>query len=213
MRRCVLVLLACGGLAVCPPRAAGQEKTDDDAVAKELREFRERVFEAYKKRDVDRFLEALHPDVVYTFEDKTVVKGRDGVKEYIKQMTEGPNALVQSMTTEDLTLDGRTIHGPNAAVGWGKTTSRFKLKDGREFTLHSKWTGSAVKEGGRWQVTSIHMSESPFDNDIFRLAMRSVALWVGGGALVGGLVVGGGLTWFSMRRRRTPPGGATGNAP
>ncbi len=207
----MLVLLACGGLAVSPPAAAAQDKADD-AVAKELREFRERAFEAYKKRDLDRFLEALHPDVVYTFEDKTVVKGRDGVKDYIKKMTEGPDALVQSMTTEDLTLDGRAIHGPNAAVGWGKTSSRFKLKDGREFTLHSKWTGTAVKEGGRWQVTSIHMSESPFDNDIFRLAMRSVALWVGGGALLGGLVVGGGLTWFSMRRRRTP-GEATGNAP
>jgi ketosteroid isomerase-like protein len=212
MRRWALLvmILILGGLA--PPLPAEPEKQPaDDALAKDLRAFRESLFESYKKRDLDAFLEHVHPNVVYTWQDATVCQGREDIRDYIRRMTDGPGALVQSQTTRELALTDRVIYGGNTVVGWGKAVEDFKLRDGRQFTLNSRWTATAVKEGDRWLVTGVHVSVNAFDNDVLQLVARQIGWWAGGGGLLAGLVIGAGLVWL-LRRRPTAAAGGTANA-
>ena len=75
----------------------------------------------------------------------------------------------------------------------------FKFFDGREIALKSRWTGTFIKEDGRWLLAALHVSANVFDNPILGLAVRKTALWTGGGAVVVGGIVG----WLIGRRRRT----------
>jgi ketosteroid isomerase-like protein len=191
-RGALLAAICWACLSTVPVLAQTEKPPKEDPVHNELRAFREKAVDAFKKRDVDRFMECLHPDVVLMWEDNQVEVGKDGVRKYLDRMMNGPNAVVESMTTEGFEVDdmSKLFNGGNTAVSHGHYLNRFKLRDGRQFTLNSRWTVTMVKEGDRWLITSGHASINPFDNDVLNLAVRTTAWWVGGGAAVGGLLLG-----------------------
>jgi ketosteroid isomerase-like protein len=182
-----------------------EEKADHD----KLIALREDLLKAFNKRDLDGLVKHLHPKVVVTWQNGEVSRGPDAVRKYNQKMLEGPGAVVDSMTIDNLKVDDWSIlYGKDktTAVAWGNMDDKYKLKDGMAFDLHSRWTVTLVKEGDRWLIAAAHMSGNVFENQVMGQVVQKVALWTGIGAAVVGLAVGIVVTLLLRRRR---PAGAT----
>lgn len=147
--------------------------------------------------DIERELTYLHPNVVVTWHDATVSRGREGVRDYLRRMLEGPDKKVAKYGA-DVKVDELTIlYGGDTGISFGSAVEHFEMTSGRTMDLPARWSATLVKEGGQWLIASLHCSDNLFDNPLLSAA-RKVAYGAGGvGALVG-LIVG----IFLGRRRR-----------
>lgn len=196
------------GLALCLSTTSARAQTaapaapaeDVERTHNELRALRDGVIKATNDGNVDALLEFLHPNVVVTWQNAEVSRGRNGVREYLTRMTSGSAKVVRRFQTSP-TVDELTIlYGGDTGIAFGSSNDRFELSEGMNFDLTGRWSATLVKEGGRWMIASFHASSNLFDNPVLNLATRS-AMWTG----VGGLVIGGLIALVAsalMRRRR-----------
>jgi uncharacterized protein (TIGR02246 family) len=200
MKRCRLVLVV-GALCLLPGTAGPQETgKKEDPAHDELRALKKDVEEALNKGDLDKVLTFLDKDVVVTWMNGEVSKGPQGVREYYERMTKGPNRVVDVFKTAPVVDDLTHLYG-NTGVAYGSSKDYFKLTDGSEFTVPTRWSATVVKENGRWKIANFHASTNVFDNPVLWLGIRRTAWWAGGIALVVGLLLGGAVIWFLKRRR------------
>jgi ketosteroid isomerase-like protein len=199
--------LAAGWLLVGALAAHGQVKPvpPEDPAHGELRALRDRLLDAFNRNDLDALLKDVHPNAVLTWQNGEVSRGHDGIRAYYARMMSGPNRIVESVrATAD--VDELTIlYGDRTGLAFGNLGEDFRLTDGTDFHLDNRWTATVVKDGGRWVVAGLHVSANVFDNPIQRIAMRRVALWAGGAALVAGLLLGVVGTRLAGRRRGRQP--------
>src|SRR5581483_11621712 len=126
----------------------------------------------------------------------------DAVKAFYNRMMVGPNRVVETLQTridvDELShlFDGKT------ATALGGMEQHYRLTDGTEFDLHSRWTGTLVKDGDRWKIAAFHASANMFDNGVLHVAVRKTADWVGGIAGAAALVVG--FVAGRFRKRMSP---------
>ena len=196
------------GLAVCLSIVSLRAQTaapaapaeDVERTHAELRALRDGLIKATNDANLDALLELLHPNVVITWQNAEVSRGRNGVREYLTRMMGGPNKVVRRFQTAP-TVDELTIlYGGDTGIAFGTSKDRFELSDGMNFDLTGRWSATMVKEGGRWMIASFHASANLFDNPILNLAARST-MWSG----VGGLVIGALIALVALaliRRRR-----------
>jgi len=202
------------GLALClstvsllaqtaTPAAPAPLTEDVERTHNELRALRDGLVKATNDGNVDALLEFLHPNVVITWQNAEVSRGRDGVRAYLAKMTSGPNKVVKRFQTSP-TVDELTIlYGGDTGIAFGSSKDRFELNDGMSFDLTGRWSATMVKDNGRWMIASFHASSNLFDNPVLALATRST-MWAG----VGGLVIGGLIVLVAsalMRRKRRVP--------
>ena len=168
----------------------------DEAVHNELRAMRDGLIDAMNKGDIDRELTFMHPNVVVTWHNAEVSRGRDGVRAYLTRMLSGPNKVVSTYSAT-VDVDELTIlYGGGTGISFGSAIEHFKLNDGRMLDLPARWTATLVKDGDKWLIASLHASDNLFDNPLLAIAKRT-AYWAGGVALVVGLIAG-----FAIGRRR-----------
>ena len=179
--------------AQSPPAPAA-----DDATHNELRALRDGLLDAMSKGDVERELGYFHPNVVVTWHDAEVSRGRDGVRKYLSRMLDGPDKVVESFRA-DVNVDELTIlYGGDTGISFGSAVEHFTMKGGRELSLPARWTATLVKEGDHWLIASLHASDNLFDNPLLNM-VRRIAWWAGGLCLLAGF----GLGFLLGRRRRT----------
>jgi uncharacterized protein (TIGR02246 family) len=177
----------------------------EDPAHAELRTLRDGVIDAFNKKDLDKMLTFVHPNVVVVWQNGEVSRGRQGVRDYYKKMMEGPDRVVDSVRAQaepkELTIlyDGR--HG----LCYGDLDEDFKLANGTEFHLPNRWTATLVKEDGRWLIAGLHVSANVFDNPIQQMIIKRVTWWTGAVALVFGVALGVLLTVLLRRRRPAQP--------
>jgi len=168
----------------------------DEAVHNELRALRDGLIDAMNKGDIERELAYMHPNVVVTWHNAEVSRGRDGVRAYLTRMLSGPNKVVSSYSAT-VDVDELTIlYGGSTGISFGSATEHFKLNDGRALDLPARWSATLVKDGDKWLIASLHASDNLFDNPLLSIAKRT-AYWAGGVALLVGLIAG-----FAIGRRR-----------
>ena len=193
------LLLCSVALAQAP---STQPSVSDEAKHAELRALYSVITDANNRCDTDAVLPHLHPEIIYTPQDATPLRGHAAIKAYSDKMTKGPKPLVQSLTVKP-TLDRPAIFfSENTAVASGSSEDEFKLTDGRIFRLHSRWTTSLVRVDGRWLVTSLHISDDLFDNAILDMLKQSIVK----AGLLGfgiGMVVSGVFAWMFRKRTKT----------
>jgi ketosteroid isomerase-like protein len=176
---------------------SSQAPPKDEAVHNELRALRDGLLDAMNKGDIERELSYMHPNVVVTWHNAEVSRGRDGVRAYLTRMLSGPNRIVTSFSAT-VNVDELTIlYGGNTGISFGSAIEDFKLNDGKTLDLPARWSATLVKEGDKWLIASLHASDNLFDNPVLAMAKRT-GYWAGGGGLVLGLIVGSFLT----RRRK-----------
>jgi uncharacterized protein (TIGR02246 family) len=164
-------------------------QTPDEATHDELRALRDGLLDAIAKGDVERELGYFHPDAVVTWHNAEVSRGRDGIRDYLKRMLEGPAKAVESFKA-DVKVDALTIlYGGDTGVSYGSAVEHFAMSGGRTFDLPARWSATLVKENGHWLIASLHVSDNLFDNPLLNLTRR--LLWgAGAGALIVGIAIG-----------------------
>jgi ketosteroid isomerase-like protein len=194
-----LLLLALTSLPVSAQKAqepAPASPPSDEATHDALRALRDGLLDAISKGDIDRELAYFHPNTVITWNNAEVSRGRDGMREYMTRMLDGPNKAVNSFKA-DVKVDELTIlYGGDTGVSFGSAVEHFEMSSGRTFDLPARWSATLVKEGDTWLIASLHVSDNLFDNPLLNMA-RQTALWAGGIALILGFVLG-----FILGRRR-----------
>src|SRR6266704_4364847 len=87
-----VVLLSLAAL----PVSSQAPPAKDEAVHNELRTLRDGLIDAMNTGDIERELAFMHPNVVVTWHNAEVSRGRDGVRAYLTRMLSGPNRIVSS---------------------------------------------------------------------------------------------------------------------
>ena len=154
----------------------------------EINAMRAGLIDAFNKRDVDKLVTFLHPDIVVTWQSGEVTHGIDELKRYYSRMMSGENSVVESVTA-DPQVDGRTIVD-NMAISFGHMNDSFKMRNGMEFRLDSRFSAWVVKDGDRWVLRGLHLSGNIFDNEIQTAVLRRTMLASGGLTGLAGLIAG-----------------------
>ena len=184
MRTWILVLVLPAVIRLPALGAEEKEAAPENPAHDELRTLRAGLFDAYEKRDIEQMLEYVHQDAVITWQNGDVNRGRQGLREFYKKMMEGDDRVVECVTSKLTVDDLSIIHGGDTAVAFGTIDDEYRLSDGTDFNLTSRWTATVVKEGDRWVVASFHVSANVFDNPILDMA-KSYLIYVG---IIAGLV-------------------------
>ena len=167
------------------PVAPSATAAAEDPAHNELRALRDGLMEAMNKGDIDKLLTYLHPNVVVTYQDGEVARGREGVKAYQLKMTTGPHKIVESFHA-DVHVDELTIlYGGTTGVSFGSADEAFNLVNGSKFSLKGRWSATLIKEDGHWLVASLHTSTNLFDNPLLDMAKRAAAIGIAVALAVG----------------------------
>ncbi len=186
-------------LAACLTAAGAEPAAKEDPAHEELRALRRELTQAINNNDLDKLLALLDDDVVVTFMNAEVARKPEQVKAYYERMMKGEHRIVDSFTT-DPTVDELTHMYGDTGVAFGSSKDHFKLVDGRDFQVETRWTAVLVKKQDKWKVAGFHASASIFDNPVLYIAIRKTAAWTGGIAAVVGLVIGFAAAWFLKKR-------------
>jgi ketosteroid isomerase-like protein len=189
--KCLAYVVTLAVLAAPMPAAAQQA---EDPAHAQLRALRDDLVDAMNKRDMNRLLGHLHPDVVVTWQNAEVSRKPEGVKTYISRMLEGPNSVVESFSTAPTVDELTVLYGGDAGVAFGSSRDSFTLRSGQQFELTSRWTATVVNDGGAWKIAAFHSSASLFDNPLLAAAQR----WAMTAAVVA-LIAGFGIGFLMSR--------------
>jgi uncharacterized protein (TIGR02246 family) len=197
-----LVVILFGSVALYAQEQ--RENATENPAHTELRTLRDALLEAYEKRDVDGLLKHVHKDVVITWQNGERNRGREGLRAFYNKMMTGENRVVADLKSK-LTIDELSVlYGDDTAVAFGELDDEFKLTNGSQFKLHSRWTATAVKEDDGWVIASFHVSANLFDNPVLNAAtghLATVGAVAGGiGLLIGIVVV---VVATRVRKRKT----------
>lgn len=167
----------------------------EDPVHDELRAVRTRIIDAITKGDIDTVLQQVHPDVVVTWQNSEVCRGRQGLKDFFERMgRKSFKGYKVPPTPDELTI----MHGTDTGISFGKTVAEYDLL-GKHYEIESRWTATLVKENGQWLLAAYHISMNTLDNPLLDASKK--AIYLGGAiALVVGIFIG-----RILGKRKAPP--------
>lgn len=169
----------------------------EDPAHNELRAVRDGLLAGMNKGDIEAQLVFLHTNVVVTWHNAEVSRGREGVRKYLDRMLNGPSKVVEKFGAEVKVDELSILHSGDTAIAFGSAQEHFTLAGGRQFDFTGRWSATLVKDGGKWLVASLHTSDNIFDNPLLNAA-KKLLMWIAGGALIAGLIGG----WLLARRGR-----------
>jgi len=196
------------GIALCLATIPLQSQGTPEAAApslspekthEELRALRDGLIKATNDSNIDALLGLLHPNVVVTWQNAEVSRGREGVRAYLTRMTSGANRIVNRFRTNPGVDELTILYGGDTGIAFGSSKDHFELVSGMSFDLNGRWSATLVREDGRWLVANFHASANLFDNPVLNLATRST-VWVGVGGLLAGVLLA--LLGAMVLRRR-----------
>lgn len=165
----------------------------------DLRTLRAEIITAIKGGDIDTVLTHVHPDVVVTWQNSQVCRGRQGLKDFFDRMgKQSFKGYKVPPTPDELTI----LHGGDAGISFGETIGEYKLL-GRDYEIKSRWTATLVKQDGKWLLAAYHISMNALDNPLLNTARRAL-YYAGGAALAIGLLIGRILAKRAIATRLPP---------
>ena len=186
----LLLVVALSSPAFLHAQAAA---TPEDPAHNELRALRTQVLDAIKAGDVERTLTYVHPNLVVTWQNQEVCRGREGLREFYNRM--GKDAF-RGYKVDPIPDELTILYGGDTGISFGSSVAAYRLL-GKEYEFKNRWTATVVKENGRWLLASYHVSNNTLDNPLVNTAKR--ALYGAGGI---GLIVGLALGLLVARRRK-----------
>jgi ketosteroid isomerase-like protein len=161
---------------------------------------RDEMMAAFKSRDIDSLLKHVHPNIVVTWQNAEVSRGRDGVRKFYQAMMEGESSRVKNVTAELGVDEISMLYGDDMAIAFGTLNENFELRSGLTFDLANRWTATVVRDQGQWQLAAFQVSTNMFENGLQDRLLQWNTIKSGGVAFAVGTVLG--LTIMSVLRRR-----------
>ena len=96
---------------------------------------------------------------------------------------------VESMKLNPKMDDLPVLYFDNTAIAFGSSQFHYRMVNGNEFDLKTRWSATVVKEGDRWLLANVHVSSNLFDNPVLQTVSR-MAIWLAIGTGAISLVVG-----------------------
>lgn len=163
----------------------GQLRAVEDPAHEELRVLRTEIINAITKGDIDTVLAHVHPDVVVTWQNSEVCRGRQGLKDFFDRMgRKSFKGYKIPPTPDELTI----LHGGDTGISFGKTVAEYNLL-GRQYEIESRWTATLVKQEGKWLLGAYHISMNTLDNPLLTAAKQGLYI-AGAAGLVIGILIG-----------------------
>jgi uncharacterized protein (TIGR02246 family) len=189
----LLSLALAAVLSAGPAFAQSPEVTSTDgksAIHDELRTLNAGITKAMNENNVDGILSFVHSNVVFTTMNGDVARGHQAIRDYYAKMMTGPNKIVEKVTVNFLADDLTILYQSDTmGVCYGKTQDNYVLTDGTKLDISARWTGTLVKENGKWLVAAFHYSTNMFDNPVLDRLKRLLA-GIGVGGTFIGLILG-----------------------
>ena len=144
----------------------------------------------YEKAIATRDLTTLKPHLAADFTAVMItadeVKGYDGIVSYWKKVEDfiGKDGVYQVSIEPDETIFEGTI-----AIAKGRAKEHV-IRNGKTLDFTSQWTVVARKEAEMWKIVRIQASIDPVRNPIIAEIQGYKHLFIGLGALIGGLLIG-----------------------
>jgi uncharacterized protein (TIGR02246 family) len=167
----------------------------DAAKHEGLRRLKDTMERALNARDLDALVANVDENVVFTTMNGDVARGRQGIRDYFAKMMEGPDKIVETITSDFEPDDLSLLFGDDVAVAVGGSKDHYVLTDGRQLDIAGRWTATLVNRDGRWLVAAFHYSTNVFDNPVLE-TQRKYLLLGGAGVAVLLALIG----WFVGRR-------------
>jgi hypothetical protein len=194
----VLAAIACCLACAAAPLWAQSalDKKDHD----ELRALLATFTKAFNSGDLDPLAPYLHRNLSVTMVNQDVVTNPKELRAYLDKMLRSDASPLKDVKIapepdiQTVFLEGRF------GVNRGGSVDTYTLKDGRVYTLNTRWTGTAIQEGGRWKVLNAHIGLNILDNPILDAVEKMRLVWGASGLLVG-LLLGAGSVLLLRRRR------------
>jgi ketosteroid isomerase-like protein len=186
-----------------PPQPAQGEPAlppQDQAAHEELRALRKDLVDAVIKYDFDRQMQYAHDDIVTTWQDGRVARGRDGLRKFLDTIDTSEGKMFQGYKRPPEPTAVSILHGGDTAISYGTSIASFKVA-GKEFDLTNHWSATLVKEDGRWLLANYHVSGNILDNAVLNAAKNNLML-VGGIGIVVGLILGLVIGKVTGRKRK-----------
>ena len=172
-------------------------RAQEDPAHNELRAVRDGLLAGMNSGDIDAQLAFLHPNVVVTWHNAEVSRGREDVKKYLDRMLHGTPKVVEKFGAEVKVDELSILYGGDTAIAFGSAQERFTMAGGKQFDFTGRWSATLVKDGGKWLVANLHTSDNIFDNPLLN-QVKAALPPIGGGLLLVGALGG----WIIGRRRR-----------
>jgi hypothetical protein len=122
------------------------------------------------------------------------------LKGYIDKQFSGPGALLKDVRIEPEPDIPTVFFEGRFGINRGGSTDTYTLKDGRVFVLKTRWTGTAIKQDGKWKVLNAHIGLNIIDNPILDAMNQMKWIWAAIAAAAG-LVVGVAGTILLRRKK------------
>jgi ketosteroid isomerase-like protein len=190
--RTVLMFALVKWTAFAAHACAAPNHSENVAEHEQLRGLRDRLIAAVNSNNEGAIIAEMRPDVVLTMQDGQelrTIRGHDGVRDYLKRMLTGPSHGVENVQIKPVADDLSILYDADVAVAFGNSQDHYRLVDGREFDLRTRWTATVVKDNDRWSLAALQVSTNIFDNPVINGAVR-LAAWTAVGAGVAGLILG-----------------------
>jgi ketosteroid isomerase-like protein len=189
-------------LLVCLPLCAQLSQSasaDDESTHQALRAMRDATVSALNRGDMEAVMPHLHNNIVFTAMNGELCRGKDALRAYFNKMMKDPGHIVESLQITP-TVDHLTDIYGNTGVAYGSSVDHYKLTNGNEFDVNSRWTATLVKEDGNWEVASFQSAANIFDNPLINKATKALYWGVGAAGAFGFLL---GVLIGKRRGKRT----------
>jgi uncharacterized protein (TIGR02246 family) len=153
----------------------------EDPAHAELRALRTEIVDAITRGDIDTVLKHVHPDVVITWQDNQVCRGKDGLKEFFEKSAKTTFKGYKVPPTPDGLC---ILHDGDTGISTGETVAAYTLL-GKEHEMRSRWTATLVKQDGQWLLAGYHISMNVLDNPLLNTAKNSLYVAAGVALLLG----------------------------
>ncbi len=195
--------LIAGMFSVCLLVAGAAQGADDQKDKKdhdELRALLKTFTQAFNSRQLEPLVPYLHKDFSVTMVNQDVVTTPGELKGYIDKQFNAPGSLLKDVKIEPEADILTKFFNGRFGINRGGSTDTYTLKDGRVIKIHTRWSGTAINEDGKWKVLNAHIGLNILDNPILAAVERLRWVWGAGGVVIGLLL--GVLGTLLLKRRK-----------
>lgn len=156
----------------------------EDPDHEKLRALRTEIIAAITKGDIDTVLQHVDPNVVVTWQNSEVCRGRQGLKDFFERMGKKSfKGYKVPPTPDELTI----LHGGDTGISFGETVASYDIL-GKNYEIKSRWTATLVKENDQWLLAAYHISMNTLDNPLLTAAKKGMFVAAALALLVGLLI-------------------------